>query len=95
MTLTGFSIAEGDTEFGHICISPGTNFTTYLPDGGSLSSIKTFAIDGNRISKSFSQEMEYFKIDFTSHSYVRVWVEDNKGRTLDVSGVLLFELYAT
>lgn len=94
IVLTGFPIVEDDTEFAHICISPAVNIRTYLPNRAPLSSVKTFTIDGPRVSKNFSQEMEFFQIDSRDQSFIRVEVVDNKSHTLVVSGVLLFDLYA-
>ena len=99
MVLTGFPIVEDETEFAHVCISPPVNLKTHLPNNRSLSCIKTFTIDGARIHKNFSQELDFFHINTADQmnrfgqSVLGVEVKDNNACTLVVSGVLIFDLH--
>ena len=94
MSLTGFDFRVHETNcFGHVVISQESILPTYLGRSQAVSAIKSFIIDGQDIRQDYSQEMEFYKVDFTNSSIMRVRVLNDDGQEIDVKGTFLFELF--
>ena len=93
VALIGLQEVEKHLDMIHICITPSTNLQTYLLEGAPQSAIKTITVDGDRITRDFAEHMEFFMVDFSSNDLLSVYVVDNNGRRLKVSGTFLLELF--
>ena len=94
VSLTGFDFRGHETtSFGHVVISYDALLPTYLALGQPIAAVKTFIIDGRDIRHNYTQEMEFYNVDFTNNSTIRIKVVNDKGEEINVKGTFLFELH--
>jgi hypothetical protein len=55
--------------------------------------VKSYSVKNQVVVKDFSRTMEYYKVDFNRTNWLKVWVVDNDGQPLNVTGTFLLNMY--
>jgi hypothetical protein len=84
---------DGTTSFAHVCLSPSVTQSTYLRNNTSVMAVKSYFVKNQVVAKDFSRTMEYYKVDFNHTNWLKVWVVDNDGEPLNVTGTFLLNMY--